>query len=51
MSEPAYTLTFPEEHEGQTWYIELGRYGTADEATSAILPGLRIPVGEIFWPR
>lgn len=32
-------------------YVELGRYGTAEEAISSVLPGLRIPVGEIFWPR
>jgi Uma2 family endonuclease len=32
-------------------YVELGRYGAGEEARSAVLPGLLIPVESIFWPR
>lgn len=34
----------------RTGYVELGRYEEEDEAVSALLPGLRVPVAEIFWP-
>ena len=33
----------------RTSYAELGRYGKEDEVASALLPGLRVPVTEIFW--
>jgi Uma2 family endonuclease len=33
----------------RTSYIELGRYEMGEEVTSALLPGLRVPVREIFW--
>jgi Uma2 family endonuclease len=32
-------------------YIELVRSGLGGEATSAVLPGLRIALAEIFWSR
>jgi Uma2 family endonuclease len=36
--------------EDRTSYVELGRYGKEDEAVSALLPGLRVAVNELFWP-
>jgi Uma2 family endonuclease len=35
----------------RTSYVELGRYEIGEEAVSSLLPGLRVPVSEIFWPR
>jgi len=35
--------------EDRTGYVELGRYEKEGEVVSALLPGLRVPVNEIFW--
>jgi Uma2 family endonuclease len=34
----------------RTSYVEIGRYAKEDEVISVLLPGLRVPVAEIFWP-
>ena len=34
----------------RTSYAQLGRYEKEDEVVSALLPGLRVPVAELFWP-